>query len=60
MSQQSDTPLSSVPGWSGDHARKLAGHWITTAEQVVDMSTTPQGVPYAGTYTGAWNGTRTK
>src|SRR5436189_1418875 len=44
MDPQQGTPLSSVSGWSGAHAQKLAGHWVTTAEQVVGLGVTPQGV----------------
>lgn len=44
MASHADTPLKSVPGWSKGHAEKLAGHWITTAEQVVGVAGTPGGV----------------
>src|SRR4051812_27829098 len=44
MSTHQGTPLSAVDGWSEAHANKLAQHWITTAEQVVGMGATAEGV----------------
>ena len=40
----SDTPLSTVPGWSKAFVDALAAHWITTAEQVVGIAATDEGV----------------
>jgi hypothetical protein len=39
-----DIPLESVPGWSDDHLAKLKSSWITTAEQVVALSATHNGI----------------
>jgi hypothetical protein len=39
-----DTPLESVPGWSEDQIARMKQAWITTAEQVVALSVTPNGV----------------
>jgi hypothetical protein len=44
MAAHEGTPLAAVPGWTEDLVRKLAANWITTAEQVVGMATTPDGV----------------
>jgi hypothetical protein len=44
MSSHEGTPLTAVPGWTRAHTNKLAGNWITTAEQVVGMAATAQGV----------------
>jgi len=38
------TPLTDVRGWTSALARKLAPSWITTAEQVVGVGATPEGV----------------
>ena len=40
----SDTPLSTVPGWSKALVDALSAHWITTAEQVVGIGATTEGV----------------
>jgi hypothetical protein len=39
-----DTPLSTVPGWSKAQVEALAAYWITSAEQVVGIGATSQGV----------------
>ena len=39
-----DTPLANVPGWTKEHVERLAQAWITSAEQVVAVSTTPGGL----------------
>ena len=39
-----DTPLHDVPGWTEEHVGRLARAWITTAEQVVAVSSTPGGL----------------
>ncbi len=39
-----DTPLDAVPGWLPEHIAALKKAWITTAEQVVGISATPDGV----------------
>jgi hypothetical protein len=44
MNPQANTPLTAVPGWTEAQVRKLAGHWITTAEQVVGVAGTEDGV----------------
>jgi hypothetical protein len=33
-----------IPRWTKKLVSKLAANWITTAEQVVGMGTTPQGL----------------
>jgi hypothetical protein len=40
----SDTPLSSVPGWNKALVDALTQNWITTAEQVVGIAATSEGV----------------
>ena len=40
----SETPLSTVPGWTKALVDSLSAHWITTAEQVVGIAATAQGV----------------
>ena len=40
----SETPLSLVRGWSKAHVEALAPYWNTSAEQVVGIGATPQGV----------------
>jgi len=37
-------PLTTVPGLPGNWIARLAAQWITTAEQVLSMSGTPQGL----------------
>lgn len=44
MSASDGTPLATVPGWTGGLVERLAGHWVSTAEQVVGMAATPSGV----------------
>ena len=39
-----DTPLQGVPGWSEEHVASMGRSWITTAEQVVAVATTPRGL----------------
>jgi hypothetical protein len=39
-----DTPLTDVSGWSKNHIARLKESWITTAEQVVALSATADGV----------------
>ena len=39
-----DTPLETVPGWSGDQVAQLKKVWITTAEQVSALGATEGGV----------------
>ncbi len=39
-----DTPLHDVPGWTAEHVERLAQAWITSAEQVVAVSSTPGGL----------------
>jgi hypothetical protein len=48
----SDTPLSSVPGWSKALVDALSAHWITTAEQVVAIAATAEGVGTLTTHLG--------
>jgi hypothetical protein len=44
MSSHEGTPLTVIPGWKKAYAKKLADRWITTAEQVVGIGATPEGV----------------
>jgi len=44
MTLARETPLSGVPGWLPEYVRKLEESWITTAEQVVAIAETPNGV----------------
>src|SRR5438105_3992748 len=44
MADRGGTPLEGIPGWSDAHIRKLASHWITTAEQVVGAAVSSQGL----------------
>ena len=39
-----NTPLDTVPGWSTDHVARAKDAGITTAEQVVALSVTTNGV----------------
>ncbi len=39
-----DTSLHDVPGWTAEHVERLAQAWITSAEQVVAVSSTPGGL----------------
>ena len=39
-----DTPLDAVPGWSTKHIDRLKPSWITTAEQVVALAATENGM----------------
>jgi hypothetical protein len=39
-----DTPLAAVPGWSSKHIDRLQAAWITTAEQVVALGATADGI----------------
>ena len=39
-----DTPLESVPGWSEDRIARLKQSWITSAEQVVALAATRDGI----------------
>ncbi len=38
------TPLWGLDGWTKAHIDALKGAWINTAEQVVGLAATPQGV----------------
>jgi hypothetical protein len=40
----SDTPLTSMDGWTDDLVAKLAASWITTAEQLVAIANTASGL----------------
>jgi hypothetical protein len=44
MSTSETTPLAAVPGWPTELVEKLRGRWITTAQQVVAVGATPEGV----------------
>ncbi len=44
MSTQDGTPLSTISGWAGTYAQALARSWITTAEQVLGVASTPGGI----------------
>jgi hypothetical protein len=39
-----DTPLESVPGWSKEDVAHMKKSWITTAEQVVALGATTDGI----------------
>jgi hypothetical protein len=39
-----DTPLESVPGWSEGQVAQMKQSWITTAEQVVALGATRNGI----------------
>jgi hypothetical protein len=39
-----ETPLETVKGWSPEHISRMKGAWITTAEQVVALGATSNGV----------------
>jgi len=39
-----ETPLEAVPGWSAEYVARLKGAWVTTAEQVVALSATEEGL----------------
>ena len=39
-----ETSLHDVPGWTAEHVERMAQAWITTAEQVVAISSTPDGL----------------
>jgi len=39
-----ETPLDAVPGFPARHAAALKRIWITTAEQLVSLSATPDGL----------------
>ena len=39
-----ETSLHDVPGWTRTHVERLAQAWITSAEQVVAVSSTPGGL----------------
>ena len=39
-----ETPLRDVPGWKAEYVERLAQAWITSAEQVVAVSSTPGGL----------------
>ena len=39
-----ETPLEAVTGWSPEHISRMKGAWITTAEQVVALGATSNGV----------------
>lgn len=40
----SETPLENVPGWSEYHVACMRKSWITTAEQVVALGATSNGL----------------
>ena len=42
--KMTDIPLENVPGWSDEHVAHMKKSWITTAEQVVALSATPNGI----------------
>jgi len=44
MSAHEGTPLTSISGWHQTHIKKLAKNWITTAEQVVGIGATSEGL----------------
>jgi len=39
-----DTPLETVKGWSPDHVARMKEAWVTTAEQVVALGATKNGM----------------
>jgi hypothetical protein len=39
-----ETDLKTVPGWTPRHLDKLAAAWIDSAEQVVAIAATPDGL----------------
>ncbi|HEU0079125.1 MAG TPA: hypothetical protein VFQ76_15840 [Longimicrobiaceae bacterium] len=43
-----ETPLASVPGWSPDQVARMETAWVTTAEQVVALSGTTNGIRSLG------------
>jgi hypothetical protein len=44
MSSEQTTPLNAVNGWPRNHVTKLVQKWITTADQVVAIAATPNGL----------------
>ena len=52
MDARDSIPLSEIKGWTEALVQKLADRWITTAEQVVGMATTDQGVTSLATELG--------
>jgi hypothetical protein len=52
MSVSQGTPLHRIPGWTKSLADKLAGSWITTAEQVVASTATPAGLKAMASHLG--------
>ena len=40
----SDTPLEAVAGWTAQHLSRMKAAWITTAEQLVALSATDDGL----------------
>ena len=43
-SNMTNTPLEQVPSWSEDQVARMKESWITTAEQIVAVSATQDGV----------------
>jgi len=39
-----DTPLEAVSGWTPEHVARMKSTWITTAEQIVGLSATDDGL----------------
>ena len=39
-----ETPLTSLKDWPNDQVKRLQNAWITTAEQVVALAATPNGL----------------
>ena len=39
-----ETPLERVPGWSSDQVARMKHSWITTAEQLLALGATPDGL----------------
>ena len=44
MSSTRETLLAGIPGWTQDLIDQLNEGWITSAEQVVELAATPQGM----------------
>jgi len=38
------TPLTGIPGWTQEFIDTLNESWITSAEQLVELAATPQGL----------------
>jgi hypothetical protein len=48
MASTQCTPLAGISGWTQEFIDKLNEGWITSAEQVVELAATPQGLTALG------------